>query len=30
MSNRKHYYELWKQQFPMLVDAIWCCCIKKI
>jgi ATP-binding cassette subfamily B protein len=22
MSNRKHYYELWKQQFPMLVDAI--------
>ena len=18
MTNRKHYYELWKQQFPML------------
>lgn len=21
MASRKHYYELWKQQFPMLVDA---------
>jgi ATP-binding cassette subfamily B protein len=22
LINRKHYYELWKQQFPMLVDFV--------